>query len=476
MSFKKLAIDSFYVTVMLLGLMWSLSKIPVQNFDVLNPLDQAFSDFELTDIVFSHLREQPTVKDTNVVIVNIGDLDRYGIAQIVDSLNQFDPMVIALDVGFYRDKDPYKDSVLSSAFSRVKHLVLGFELVENPITHRFDSIRLPIPAFRQYANLASVNVISEGKGKYRTERGFSPQEHFFMRLSTKEIGSFDTSYASDTTIRERIGYNYFSQQTYKANTKVHYTIHQHVLKDTVLPTFPTVIASLANPKKAQILLKRNNETETINFRGNINANTDEELTQNSKILCYGLDWNQVIGEERGYDPSMIKGKIVIMGYLGSYLGDNKWEDKFHTPLNPIYIGKTVPDMYGVVVHANKVSMILDEDYVNTFPDWLTYLINLIFIYINIIIYSWMFLRLEMWWDGASLVATLIQVSLIIVLLLAVFNKYSYKLDFTLLIVALFLCGNFIEFYFGLIKPGLLRLKTQFPGLKAKINVKQENID
>jgi glucan phosphoethanolaminetransferase (alkaline phosphatase superfamily) len=133
-------------------------------------------------------------------------------------------------------------------------------------------------------------------------------------------------------------------------------------------------------------------------------------------------------------------------------------------------------MYGVVVHANKVSMILDEDYVNTFPKWLTYLMNLIFIYINIIIYSWMFLRLEMWWDGASLVATLIQVSLLIVLLLAVFNKYSYKLDFTLLIVALFLCGNFIEFYFGLIKPGLLRFKTIIPALGAKNNVKQDNID
>lgn len=476
MNFKKLAIDSFYVTVMLLGLMWGLSKIPIQNFDVLNPLDQAFSDFELTDIVFSHLREQPQVKDTNIVVVNIGDLDRYGIAQLVDSLNQFSPMLISLDVGFYKDKDPYKDSVLSAAFSRVKHLVLGCELVENPITHRFDSIRLPIPAFRRYAHIASVNVISEGKGKYRTERGFSPQEHFFKRLSSTVTSSYDVTYPHDTTVRERIGYNYFSWQDYKANSKVHYVIQKHRLKDTLIQTFPTVIAGIANPKKAQTLLDRNNETETINFRGNINANTDEELTQNSKILCYALDWNQIIGEERQYDPSMIKGKIIIMGYLGSYLGDNKWEDKFHTPLNPVYIGKTVPDMYGVVVHANKVSMILDGDYVNTFPNWITYLINLVLIYINIILYSWMFLRLEMWWDGASLVATLLQVSLIIMALLSVFNKYSYKLDFTLLIVALFLCGNFIEFYFGLIKPGLLRFKTLIPAFRVKNNTKTENID
>jgi hypothetical protein len=63
-----------------------------------------------------------------------------------------------------------------------------------------------------------------------------------------------------------------------------------------------------------------------------------------------------------------------------------------------------------------------------------------------------------------------------VVLLAIFNKYSYKLDFTLLIVALFLCGNFIEFYFGLIKPGLLRFKTLIPGSRVKNNIKTENID
>jgi hypothetical protein len=39
-----------------------------------------------------------------------------------------------------------------------------------------------------------------------------------------------------------------------------------------------------------------------------------------------------------------------------------------------------------------------------------------------------------------------------------------------------LCGNFIEFYFGLIKPGLLRFKTLIPAFRVKNNIKTENID
>ncbi len=132
-------------------------------------------------------------------------------------------------------------------------------------------------------------------------------------------------------------------------------------------------------------------------------------------------------------------------------------------------------MYGVYCHANGIAMILEEDYIHEIPVLPNLLINLLLIYIIIIMYSWMFLRLEMWWDGASLVVTLILVSLLIMLFLAVFNVYSYKLDFTLLIVALFLCGNFIEFYFGLIKPGLLRLKSLSPYLRAKNDSKQDNI-
>jgi CHASE2 domain-containing sensor protein len=46
-----------------------------------------------------------------------------------------------------------------------------------------------------------------------------------------------------------------------------------------------------------------------------------------------------------------------------------WEDKFYTPLNKKLAGKSNPDMFGVVVHANIISMILREDYVEQMATW-----------------------------------------------------------------------------------------------------------
>jgi CHASE2 domain-containing sensor protein len=466
MSFKKLAIDSFYVTVMLLGLMWGLSKIPVQNFDVLNPLDQAFSDFELTDIVFSHLREQPA-PNNDITVVNIGELDRLGIAMLVDSINLHQPKVMALDIRFFKNKDPYADSVLASCFSRVKTLVLANKLeTPNADGIRFDSIHYPIPLFRQYsAATGFVNVISEGDESYKTLRNMNVKEVYNKKYKSEYVRTYTKTWEVDTIV--------FGEKTRLKLTQ-DFVINRNYYKDTTVISFPVTIARHYNSSKFEKLMARGSNFEITNYRGNIDTRAD--VTQNAKIFITAVDWNMILDTVRGYDPSVFNGKIVLLGYLGDHIGSNKWEDKYHTPLNSIYIGKSAPDMYGVMGHANGIAMVLAEDYVNNLPDWVTLLINLLFIYINIIIYSWMFLRLEMWWDGASLVATLVQVSLIIVASLAVFNKYSYKLDFTLLIVALFLCGNFIEFYFGLIKPGLLRLKSLYPGLRAKNNVKQENID
>ncbi|NJM93588.1 MAG: CHASE2 domain-containing protein [Cytophagales bacterium] len=59
---------------------------------------------------------------------------------------------------------------------------------------------------------------------------------------------------------------------------------------------------------------------------------------------------------------------MIFGYLGESFNDVSWEDKFYTPLNKTYAGKANPDMYGVVIHANIVSMILNHDYVYTMAE------------------------------------------------------------------------------------------------------------
>jgi len=72
----------------------------------------------------------------------------------------------------------------------------------------------------------------------------------------------------------------------------------------------------------------------------------------------------------------IKGKIVL---LGVFTGEPVvLEDLKFTPRNPVVTGKSFPDMYGVVVQANILTMLMSGDYASLMPLWLSYLLAYIF--------------------------------------------------------------------------------------------------
>ena len=49
-------------------------------------------------------------------------------------------------------------------------------------------------------------------------------------------------------------------------------------------------------------------------------------------------------------------------------------------------GRTYPDMYGIVVHANVISMILRRDYIHDAPSWLNILISILVAYFNVALF------------------------------------------------------------------------------------------
>ncbi len=60
---------------------------------------------------------------------------------------------------------------------------------------------------------------------------------------------------------------------------------------------------------------------------------------------------------------VMEGAIVIFGYLGSPTNNpNDIEDKHFTPMNPVIAGKSLPDMYGAVIHANIIKTIITDSY------------------------------------------------------------------------------------------------------------------
>lgn len=74
--------------------------------------------------------------------------------------------------------------------------------------------------------------------------------------------------------------------------------------------------------------------------------------------------------------SILKDKIVILGYLGSPTGSpTDIGDKFFTPLNSIIAGRSDADMYGITIHANITNMLIKNDFMSTISNFWYFVIT-----------------------------------------------------------------------------------------------------
>jgi CHASE2 domain-containing sensor protein len=419
------------------------------NSDALNPIQKAFGDFQLSDIVFSQLRDSPP-EEKRIVLVNIGELDRAGIAQEIEIINRYKPKCISIDARFFKAKKPEADSALCAAFSKVENMVVGSKLIanKNPDRKENDSIVEPNPMFRPYVKSAFVNIITEGEDYFKTTRDIVPSDHYYIWS------------AMDTTFEEKM-----IKDTMKVIRKIKY-----LKKDTMVYSFPTKIAWIYDSNSVKKYLARGKDTEIINFRGNIDTRK-EGAAKNAKLVYPVLDVDDVL--DTNFVPDLIKGNIIIMGFMGSNIADNRWEDKFFTPLNSNYIGKAYADMYGVVAHANAVSMILDGDFINEMPEWLNNILSLIIVFFNVFFITYLFFKLKVWYEAFSNIVILMEAAALVFVVLYVFNDYDFKFDVTMPILALFLTGNIVEIYYGMVKPGMEKIRTKFVLLRKhpKVTIK-----
>jgi len=186
--------------------------------------------------------------------------------------------------------------------------------------------------------------------------------------------------------------------------------------------------------KAQKFLARNNFEELINFRGNVEVKTlrvhsiKDSLTNASNFAnyFYAVEWDEVLSGN--IDSTLFTDKIVMLGFMGAYMGAPAWEDKFFTPLNSKVAGRANPDMFGLVVHANAVAMVLNGDYVNEIPEWLQYLIAFIVCLATVYLFIYIDKVLPTWFDALSFVIQVVELLLISVLVVLAFKWWSLKLE------------------------------------------------
>ena len=195
------------------------------------------------------------------------------------------------------------------------------------------------------------------------------------------------------------------------------------------PSFSAAILRKYDPRAFEKLEQRKKEVEYINYTRNI----DKYLTVDGQ----GLLEDRVLA-------SVFEGKIVLMGYISQ--SPNDVEDKKFTPMNEKFAGKTLPDMNGVVVHANILSMMLDGKYVNKIPSWINWLITILIAWIHVALFIRYYIDDHIWFHLVAKIAQLISAIFFAFLSIRLFTDLSVKIDMAMPIVVIVLAIDVIYFY------------------------------
>jgi CHASE2 domain-containing sensor protein len=487
-----LNVDNLIITLLVFMRLAIIVVIPFA-IKAMNPIGEALKDFNLTDLVFSQLRDETKAPpNTNIVIVDVGDArecDRGCIATEIMAINRYKPKVMALDMFFRNEKKGnaeqiMKDSLLEAALSQSKNLVMATQMIYGPETGAFTELLHSHPRFIKNAVPAYVNLITdEGKIKKgqiskRTVRTFSIRERII-----------DTLYKFDT-IKFKSKAEFLSYEKQLKEKKLHpYTVldSHFVLKpkvskvvDSLHYSFPYHIVRLFDKKKADKALSRKKKKDIINYYGNVSVGrlkfqyiSREELLgvyetitfYEQKIKAgFKLDENEQAEYSSALEGAkthekIIKDKIVLMGIVPLIdLSDPKslasitYEDTYYTPLNPNYVGRSYPDMYGLMIHANVIAMMLDENYINESPIWLSVTIGILSTILAVLFFSYLFNNYETVYRlGRKTIQFAVGVFMLLIIVFS-FHWFNYFIRLELAAACVLLSTGSMRMYYRTVRP------------------------
>jgi CHASE2 domain-containing sensor protein len=199
--------------------------------------------------------------------------------------------------------------------------------------------------------------------------------------------------------------------------------------DQTFESFTTALLKQYSPEAYSKLLKRNKEVERINYSRKV----DKYL----QVEGYDLLTDNVA-------DTLFHNKIVLVGYLND--NPNDIEDKHFTPFNKKFAGRSTPDMNGLVIHANILSMELDNNYINKIPDWLNWLITIIIAWIHMALFIRYYIDNHIWFHLVAKILQIVSAIFFIYLSIQLFDKQSVRFDSKLSIVVIILAVDVIYFY------------------------------
>lgn len=194
-------------------------------------------------------------------------------------------------------------------------------------------------------------------------------------------------------------------------------------------TFSAAIIEAFDPEAYKKLEKKGNNKLIINYTRHLEQ---YQLIEYEDLLADNVD------------SSTLKGKIVLFGYVNK--DPNDIADKKFTPMNSRYYGKSIPDMNGIVVHANIISMALENNYIKKLPSWANLLIAVLVCWLHMSFFVRYYLESHIWFHLVAKIAQVASAIFFVWLGIYLFDKYRLKVDMKMSLLVIVLAVDVIYFY------------------------------
>lgn len=409
----KLVIHAFISSVLSVLFLFILHHLPIYQIFI-DPFSEAIKNHDVMDVALSKFRNHndPALFDPEVFIINSEVTDREQIAKVINLVIEKQAEVVGIDLLFEKSNSDKADTLLRAALQNEK-VILGYTFEEEKDHSSIHSDRSN-DFFSNKTQYAYVNLGSNDGFSVRTFEPFHEIE-----------GQVDTAFA-------------------------------------------VKLAAFIDPDIPGLLKNRNHKKEWINFRRKQPGKLNSRYPINSEGLTHYamVGISDFISEANNYKDDYFKDKIVIIGFNGDNNDYISMQDRYFTPLNEKYSGRSLPDMHGSIIHANIISMLLDKDYINDTSEKYLYLLAFFIFFINFIIFDKLVKKNFMFTVATARLIQVLQFIILFTISVYLITYLNIKVGFVLIITAVVLSFELYEYYHH-------RLQSRFSKLLNYKNKKTE---
>ena len=117
-------------------------------------------------------------------------------------------------------------------------------------------------------------------------------------------------------------------------------------------------------------------------------------------------------------------------------------------------------MYGAVIHANVLSMVLQGTYIFELPQWMEVILIVAFTYGNLLVIHWIYHNLSDTYHGITRIMQLVELFVLFFLVSLLFYHFRLKVEFAIGFLALVLAYDVVMIYESFIRKRIPYLKKR----------------